>query len=62
MSTETASDDDNFGTEHSHKVYKLFYLNIYLTSKLYLFKLYIYIFFFLRLLLVLWEQKDVTEY
>lgn len=21
MSTETASDDDNFGTEHSHKVF-----------------------------------------
>lgn len=25
MSTETASDDDNFGTEHSHKVYKFFF-------------------------------------
>lgn len=28
MSTETASDDDNFGTEHSHKVHTDYtYLN-----------------------------------
>lgn len=29
MSTETASDDDNFGTEHSHKVKS--FLNIKIT-------------------------------
>lgn len=38
MSTETASDDDNFGTEHSHKVHLHFtyfnLLNVQLISKI----------------------------